>query len=190
MAVATVVVMVFPALVVGVLSALGVLTSLWAGVLLAIALSLALSSAGSAFWRRHASGDVLFSDLLLWGWLRRRRTERRLGRADELLREAGDADSARTTELLRELGAALDAQDPYLDGHSRRVARYVTMIAQRMNLPVEQVERAKAAATIHDIGKLRIPAEVVNKPGPFTDAEFERHEAARRRGRRNGRGPR
>ena len=181
MAVATVVVMVLPALVVGVLSALGVLTSLWAGVLLAVALSLALSSAGSAFWRRHASGDVLFSDLLLWGWLRRRRTERRLGRADELLREAGDADSARKTELLRELGAALDAQDPYLDGHSRRVARYVTMIAQRMNLSDEQVERAKAAATIHDVGKLRIPAEIVNKPGRLTDAEFElmkQHAAA------------
>ena len=181
MAVATVVVMVLPALVVGVLSALGVLTSLWAGALLAVALSLALSSAGSAFWRRHASGDVLFSDLLLWGWLRRRRTERRLGRADELLREAGDADSARTTELLRELGAALDAQDPYLDGHSRRVARYVTMIAQRMNLSAEQVERAKAAATVHDVGKLRIPAEVVNKRGRLTDAEFElmkQHAAA------------
>ena len=181
MAVATVVVMVLPALIVGVLSALGVLTSLWAGVLLAVALSLALSSAGSAFWRRHASGDVLFSDLLLWGWLRRRRTERRLGRADELLREAGDADNARTTELLRELGAALDAQDPYLDGHSRRVARYVTMMARRMNLPVEQVERAKAAATIHDVGKLRIPAEIVNKPGRLTDAEAEvmkQHAAA------------
>ena len=181
MAVATVLVMVLPAVVVGGLSALGVITSVWVGVLLAVALSLALTSAGSAYWRRHTTGDVLFSDLLLWGWLRRRRTERRLGRADELLEQAGDADSARKAELLRELGAALDAQDPYLDGHSRRVARYVTMIAQRMNLPDEQVERAKAAATIHDIGKLRIPEEVVHKPGRLTDAEFElmkQHAAA------------
>ena len=181
MAAATVLVMVLPAVIVGVLSALGVLTSLWVGALLAVVLSLALSSAGSAYWRRHATGDVLFSDLLLWGWLRRRRTERRLGRADELLREAGDADSARKAELLRELGAALDAQDPYLDGHSRRVARYVTMIGQRMNLSDEQVERAKAAATVHDVGKLRVPEEVVNKPGRLTDDEFElmkQHAAA------------
>ena len=181
MAVATVLVMVLPALIVGALSTLGVLTSVWAGALLAVALSLALSSAGSAYWRRHASGDVLFSDLLLWGWLRRRRTERRLARADELLRQAGDADSARKGELLRELGAALDAQDPYLDGHSRRVARYVTMIARRMNLSVEQVERAKAAATIHDVGKLRIPEEIVSKPGRLSEAEFElmkQHSAA------------
>src|SRR4051794_138336 len=181
MAVTTVLVMVLPAVVVGALSALGVLTSLWAGLLVAVGLSLALSSAGSAYWRRHAISDVLFSDLLLWGWLRRRRTERRLGRADELLREAGAADSAGKQELLRELGTALDAEDPYLDGHSRRVARYVTMIAQRMNLPDEQTDRAKAAATVHDVGKLRVPPEVVNKAGRLTDAEFtlmRRHAAA------------
>ena len=50
-----------------------------------------------------------------------------------------------------------------------------------MNLPAEQAERAKAAATIHDIGKLRIPAEIVNKPGRLTDGEFElmkQHAAA------------
>ena len=41
----------------------------------------------------------------------------------------------------------------------------MTMIAQRMNLPSEQVERARAAATIHDVGKLRVPEEVVHKPG-------------------------
>jgi hypothetical protein len=135
MVVATVIAIALPAVIVGGLSALGLLGSVWAGVLLAVALSLAFSSAGSAYWRRRASGDVLFSDLLLWGWLRRRRTERQLRRTDELLQQAGHADNDDRVELLRELGAALDAQDPYLDGHSRRVARYVTMIAQRMNLP-------------------------------------------------------
>jgi HD-GYP domain-containing protein (c-di-GMP phosphodiesterase class II) len=181
MAVATVVVMGLPAAIVGGLSALGVLNSLWAGIVLAVALSLAFSSAGSAYWRRHARGDVLFSDLLLWGWLRRRRSERGLARADELLLEAGHADSAREGELLRELGAALDAEDPYLDGHSRRVARYVTMIGERMSLPGERVDRARTAAAIHDVGKLRVPREVVNKPGRLTGAEFElmkQHAAA------------
>jgi HD-GYP domain-containing protein (c-di-GMP phosphodiesterase class II) len=57
------------------------------------------------------------------------------------------------------LGAAIDARDPYLDSHSRRVARYATMIADRMHLPDEQVERVQAAASIHDIGKLHVPAE-------------------------------
>jgi HD-GYP domain-containing protein (c-di-GMP phosphodiesterase class II) len=173
MVVATVVVMVLPAVIVGALGALGVISSLWGGVLLAVALSLALTSAGSAYWRRHTTGDVLFSDLLLWGWLRRGRMERRLGRADDLLERAGTADAEGKADLLRDLGVALDAQDPYLDGHSRRVARYATMTASRLDLPAAQAERVRTAAVIHDIGKLRVPQEIVNKAGGLTDDEFE-----------------
>src|SRR4051812_6314357 len=173
MIVATTVVTVAPALVVWILSATGPVTSLWAGVALAAAFAIAASAAGSAYWRRHASGDVLFSDLLVWGWWRRRRMERRLVGADELLREAGSADREREAAVLRELGAALDARDPYLDGHSRRVARFATMIARRMELGDEHVERVQVAASVHDIGKLRVPTEVLRKPGRLTDAEFE-----------------
>ena len=173
MVVATAVVMVLPAVIVGALSALGVISALWAGVLLAVGLSLALTSAGSAYWRRHATGDVLFSDLLLWGWLRRRRMERRLGRADDLLDRAGTADADGKADLLHDLGVALDAQDPYLDGHSRRVARYAAMTAGRLDLPAEQAERVRTAAMIHDIGKLHVPPEIVNKAGGLTDDEFD-----------------
>jgi HD-GYP domain-containing protein (c-di-GMP phosphodiesterase class II) len=173
MVVATTLVIVAPALVVLLLYSAGVVTSFWAGVALAGAFGVAASAAGTAYWRRHASADVLFSDLLLWGWLRRLRMERRLVRADELLREVSTADPRREGAVLRELGAALDAEDPYLDGHSRRVARYATMIARRMDLTDEQVARAQAAASIHDIGKLQLPAEVLRKPGRLTHAEFE-----------------
>ena len=165
-------VMVLPAVIVGALSAVGAIPAPWAGVLLAVALSLALTSAGSAYWRRHASGDVLFSDLLLWGWLRRRRMERRLGRADDLLERAGTADAEGKADLLHDLGVALDAQDPYLDGHSRRVARFATMTATRLGLPADRVDRVKAAALIHDIGKLHIPQEIVTKAGRLSAAEF------------------
>ena len=173
MVVATVLVMVLPAVIVGALSALGVISALWAGVLLAIGLSLALTSAGSAYWRRHATGDVLFSDLLLWGWLRRGRMERRLGRADDLLERAGTEDADGKANLLRDLGVALDAEDPYLDGHSRRVARYATMTASRLGVPAERAERVRTAAMIHDIGKLHVPPEIVNKAGRLTDGEFD-----------------
>lgn len=173
MVVATVVVMVLPAVIVGALGALGVISSLWVGVALSALLALAATSLGSAYWRRRATGDVLFSDLLLWGWLRRGRMERRLGRADDLLDQAGTADAERKAEILRDLGVALDAQDPYLDGHSRRVARYAAMTARRLELPDEQAERVRTAAMIHDIGKLRIPEAIVKKPGRLTDDEFE-----------------
>src|SRR3954447_2778840 len=173
MVVATVVVMVLPAVIVGALGALGVISSVAVGVVLSALLALAATSLGSAYWRRRATGDVLFSDLLLWGWLRRGRMERRLGRADDLLDQAGTADAERKAEILRDLGVALDAQDPYLDGHSRRVARYAAMTAHRLHLPDEQVDRVRTAAMIHDIGKLRAPEAIVNKPGRLTDDEFE-----------------
>src|SRR3954453_17440435 len=137
MVVATVVVMVLPAVIVGALGALGVISSVGIGVVLSAVLALAASSLGSAYWRRRTTGDALFSDLLLWGWLRRGRMERRLGRADDLLGQAPAADTERKAEILRELGAALDAEDPYRDGHSRRVARYAAMTADRLDLPDE-----------------------------------------------------
>src|SRR3954471_6042322 len=173
MLVATVSVMVLPAAIVAALGALGVISSVWLGVALSAILALAATSLGSAYWRRRATGDALFSDLLLWGWLRRGRMERRLGRADDLLGRAGTADAERKAEILRDLGAALDAQDPYLDGHSRRVARYAAMTAQRMDLPDEQADRVRTAAMIHDIGKLRIAKAIVNKPGRLTVDELE-----------------
>ena len=80
---------------------------------------------------------------------------------------------ARRERLLKQLGAALDAQDPYLDGHSRRVARYTATVARRMGLPDEQVKRIRAAAAVHDVGKLRVPQELLRKATPLSDEEFE-----------------
>jgi HD-GYP domain-containing protein (c-di-GMP phosphodiesterase class II) len=169
---ATVLVTLLPAAIVWELRERGVLGSFWGELVVSMLLALLATSAGSAFWRRHSSGDVLFSDLPVWGRLRRARMQRRIRRADDVLREAHAADPERKAQLLGDLAAALDAQEPYLDGHSRRVARYATMTARRMDLPDEQVERVQAAAAVHDIGKLAIPAEVVGKPGRLTDAEF------------------
>ena len=87
---------------------------------------------------------------------------------------ASDADDSGAQErVLRQVAAALDAQDPYLDGHSKRVARYAAITANRMGLPAEEVSLVRAAATIHDVGKLRVPDEVIRKPAELTDAEFE-----------------
>src|SRR3954454_6746461 len=169
---ATVLVTVLPAAVAWELRERGVLDSFWGELIVSMVVALLATSAGSAYWRRHSSGDVLFSDLPVWGRLRRARMQRRIGRADDLLRDAHAADPERQAQLLGDLAAALDVQEPYLDGHSRRVARYATMTARRMDLADEQVERVQAAAAVHDIGKLAIPADVLAKPGRLTDAEF------------------
>src|SRR4051794_37192217 len=92
MVAATALVTVAPAVVVCILFSTGAVSSFWLGAALAAALALAATAAGTAYWRRHATGDVLFSDLMVWGWLRRRRMEHRLSRADDVLAQAGRAD--------------------------------------------------------------------------------------------------
>jgi putative nucleotidyltransferase with HDIG domain len=83
-----------------------------------------------------------------------------------------ELDAARRVRLLKQLAAALDARYPETHGHSRRVARHAAAIAKRMGLPAEEVARIRTAAAIHDVGKIAIPAAIVEKPGRLTDAEF------------------
>src|SRR5205807_1800407 len=113
--------------------------------------------------------DVFFSELLLWGWLHRFRGERRLAKTVGLLglKDAEtelaplDATVERKSDLLHEMAAALDAQDPYTDGHSRRVALHCAMVGRKLGLAREEIARLRSAAAIHDIGKLRIPMELI-----------------------------
>jgi putative nucleotidyltransferase with HDIG domain len=147
-----------------------------------VALSLLAAAVGSAWWSRRRRGvDLLFSELLLWAWLRRLYIDRKVERAVGLLCLAGPSvrsDSVgmtveRRTQLLGQLAGALEAQDPYLEGHSRRVARHATMIAQKIGLSGDQVARIRTAAVLHDVGKLRVPQGLLNKPGRLSATEFD-----------------
>ena len=153
----------------------------WTCLVLAMALSTVLSWVGCAYWKRsQGSGDLLFSELLVWEWLRRWRAERRLASAIDLLglvqtsgERPAEWSADRQEELLRVLAAALEAEDRYTRGHSDRVVRYAGSIGRRIGFSTREVEAVRAAALVHDVGKLRIPAEVLNKPTRLTDAEFD-----------------
>ncbi len=173
--VVTALVTVVPALTVWVLREEGVISSWWVCVLLAVALSLAIAFLGSAYWRRgRRSADLMFSELLLWGWLRRVRADRKLANASELLGSAQTEASAGEAERnLRQVTAAVETQDRYTIGHSRRVARNAALVAAGMGLSDEDVATVRAAATLHDIGKLDVPRGILNKPGKLTAEEYE-----------------
>ncbi len=70
------------------------------------------------------------------------------------------------------LSEAVDAKDRYTSGHSRRVAEYARMIAERMGKSKTEQEEVFQAGLLHDVGKIRVPAEIINKPGRLTDEEF------------------
>lgn len=71
------------------------------------------------------------------------------------------------------LAATLEARDKYTYVHSRRVSRYSVAVAEAMKLPPEQVAVISAAALLHDIGKIGIPDNVLNKSGKLLDEEWE-----------------
>lgn len=70
------------------------------------------------------------------------------------------------------LSEAVDAKDRYTSGHSRRVAEYARRIAERMGKSEREQEEIFQAGLLHDVGKIRVPAEIINKPGKLTEEEF------------------
>ena len=76
-------------------------------------------------------------------------------------------------QTIRAIGLTVEKRDPYTAGHQSRVALLATSIANKMTLPEEQVKGIELGATIHDIGKIYIPAEILNRPGQLSYAEFE-----------------
>jgi putative nucleotidyltransferase with HDIG domain len=139
----------------------------------AVAVSVAIASVEAALWtRRPGSRDLVFADLMLWGWVRRCWTERRLAQARALYDSARKAGLAVGIELLEELSKRLEARDTYTYGHNQRVARHAERIARAMRLPAAEIAKVRTAATVHDIGKLYTPREILNNPGRLTDREY------------------
>lgn len=87
--------------------------------------------------------------------------------------EAEARTEAAYASAIRALAAALDARDPYTAGHSERVSVFSVAIGKAMDLPKEELEVLRLGALLHDIGKIGIPDQILRKPGPLTDAEFE-----------------
>jgi putative two-component system response regulator len=74
---------------------------------------------------------------------------------------------------LEALVNALEAKDPYLRGHSARVADLSASVAAHLGRPDEEIEAIRTAGRLHDIGKIGIREEILNKQGPLTDEEYE-----------------
>lgn len=76
-------------------------------------------------------------------------------------------------ETVKALAAAIEAKDKYTLGHSRRVEKYSCMIAEEMKLPDSRIETLRYAALLHDIGKIGIHEDILNKPGKLSENEYE-----------------
>ncbi len=111
---------------------------------------------------------IILAILLILGFnfiVIKRRTKKAEKRANEY-REI-------TVESIEAIARTIDAKDSYTNGHSKRVGIYSREIARALNLSQDEIDNIYYIALLHDIGKISIPLEIINKPGRLTDEEFE-----------------
>ena len=77
-------------------------------------------------------------------------------------------------QMVAALVRAVELRDPYLAGHSRRLAGFATAVAQRLEAGPEEVATVEIAANLSQIGKLAVPREILTKPGRLTETEIVR----------------
>ena len=114
--------------------------------------------------RHPLSLTLVLPVLLLFATFAKER-QRRLDNALEL------SNAYRGTAML--LGDVIEADDEYTGSHSRDVVDLVVAVADELGLDARERTRAEFAALLHDVGKVKIPAEIINKPSALDDAEWE-----------------
>ena len=134
---------------------------------LAIAILIALLIGLAAGYRAHLTLAVRQrTDALQRSLTDCREAEEQLSRTLDNLRQAMGA-------TLRTLAQAVETKDPYSAGHHKRVADLARTIAMEMGLSDETLEGIRTAATFHDIGKIPLPVEILNKPAKLSAVEFQ-----------------
>ena len=93
-------------------------------------------------------------------------------RAEEELQQTLDSLRKAVGMTIQVMVSAVEARDPYTAGHQLRSADLARAIATEMGLPQEKIDAIRMAGSIHDIGKLSIPAEILSKPTKLSEIEF------------------
>jgi diguanylate cyclase (GGDEF)-like protein/putative nucleotidyltransferase with HDIG domain len=143
-------------------------------------------SAGIATFPAHGVGRdelIRLADSALYWAKEHGKNQVRVHRPDvvdlaELKRLASGQDRVARVRAAASLAKAVDARDTYTGRHSDRVAELAGRIAARLGADEDQIELTRVAASLHDLGKLAVPEEILRKPGPLTEAErrmLERH---------------
>lgn len=87
-------------------------------------------------------------------------------------RELQNADRRLIQSVVGALGAAVEARDPYTAGHQHSVALIAAALAAELGLEPKVVDEIELAARIHDLGKVRVPSEILARPGRLSEAEM------------------
>lgn len=126
--------------------------------------------AGEEIWAQISSVPILWEDHpATLNFVRDITLQKK---AEEDLRNTVDRLRKITGATVQAMAQTVEVRDPYTAGHQKRVADLARAIATRMGLPADQIDGIRMAGTIHDIGKISVPAEILSKPGLLTPLEF------------------
>ena len=76
-------------------------------------------------------------------------------------------------DTVTSLAYAIDAKDQYTQGHSQKVAAYAALLAEALGMSESEVDEIRLAAVLHDVGKVGIPEQILNKSGPLNPDEWD-----------------
>ena len=107
-------------------------------------------------------------------------TERK--RAEEKLQDTLDSLRKSISTTIQVMVSTVEARDPYTAGHQRRSANLARAIATEIGLLQDKIDAIRMAGSIHDIGKISIPAEILSKPTKLSEIEFSLIKAHAQRG--------
>ena len=93
-------------------------------------------------------------------------------RAQEELRHTAETLRKTLGATIQAMAFTVETRDPYTAGHQRQVANLARAMATEMGLSKEQIEGIRMAAVIHDMGKITVPTDILNKPGRLNEHEF------------------
>lgn len=111
--------------------------------------------------------------LIAYLWVQELRDRTRLQLLNKVLIDAGKKLQRAEIDTITVLVLTLEAKDPYVRGHSKRVARDCLAMAKQMGFSKEQQTIIERAGILHDLGKLSIVDDILQKTGKLTDEEWE-----------------
>jgi putative two-component system response regulator len=97
--------------------------------------------------------------------LHKHRMERKLRETEERLRKTLE-------DTIRALASAVELRDPYTAGHQRRVSDLSCAIASELGLSSDQIDGLRLAGLVHDVGKIRVPAEILSWPNQLSELDY------------------